>query len=275
MKRLLFLLPLVLMGGREARTLQEIMQLAATATEQQDYTTALQYYTEAETRTNDPGLVAFNKGVVFGKQGQWREAELHFRRSLADDQIPPVRRCRGLFNLGDTLVKQAGETDAKRLQTAIDCYQLVIDESRDADLANDAAHNLELTKLLWAKAITQQPPKERDPAWENPDPPEPNKTPPPTQKKKNTETGPDQADPNPDKNAKTEFSKEKKELPKEQQPASKQVPGSGGLPVINSDQLTITDVDALLERTANRLRQERQKLREESSQGDRFRPNDW
>ena len=280
MKRLRWiLLAFALCAADPVRDLKDLLREAESAVSHGDWESAERLYAEAEPQTADPGLVAFNKGVILYHRGNYRQAEAHLRRSLADAAIEPTRRTRGLFNLGDCLVKQAGDSDAKQLQQAIECYELVLAESTDADLKADAIHNLELTKLLWAKAITKQPAKNRDPEWENPDKPEP-KTPPPSPKKEETQqpaTGDSKS--KPDAKTKAEISKEKADPAKDKKETTQKVPGSGSLKVLNDDitgpPLSAEDADTALKRVAERLRKERRKLREESSQGERFRPNDW
>lgn len=280
MKRLRWtLLALALCAADPVRDLKDLLREAESAVSLGNWELAERLYAEAEPQTADPGLVAFNKGVILYRRGNYRQAEAHLRRALGDAAIEPIRRTRGLFNLGDCLVKQAGDSDAKQLQQAIECYELVLVESADADLRADAVHNLELTKLLWAKAITKQPAKNRDPEWENPEKPEP-KTPPPSPKKddgKEPETG--DAKSKPDAKTKAEIGKEKADPAKDKKETTQQVPGAGSLKVLNDDiagpPLTAEDADAALKRVAERLRKERRKIREESSQGERFRPNDW
>ena len=50
-----------------------------------------------------------------------------FRRTLGDVEFPD-RRSKSLCNLGNCLVRQAGEMDIKQLQSAIDCFEPAIRE---------------------------------------------------------------------------------------------------------------------------------------------------
>ena len=131
-----------------------------------DLESAESLYARAEERAPDPGLVAFNKGTALYNHGEFRRAELCFRRALGDADIPADRRARAMYNLGNCLVRQAGDTDVRQLQSAIDCYELAIRESSDEGIRSDAGHNLEVAKLLWAKARARRPAGERDPEWE-------------------------------------------------------------------------------------------------------------
>jgi Ca-activated chloride channel family protein len=120
-----------------------------------DYPTALKWYEQAEERSLDPGLVAFNKAAALYRLERYAEAARHYQRSLEDRQAPPLRQARGYYDLGNCLVKQAGPADAKILEQAVhsfrDCLALQPD---DSGLVADARHNLELATLLWLKART-------------------------------------------------------------------------------------------------------------------------
>lgn len=234
-------------------------------------------YAQAEERSPDPGLVAFNKGAAYYRRGDVRRAELCFRRTLGDAAISPDRQGRALYNLGNCLVRQAGESDVKLLQAAIECYERAIRESPDADVRTDAGHNLEVAKLLWARARAKRPPGERDPEWD--DPPDPKRPPPggpkpPDPGADKTGEGPRKAEPGP----KLDLGKgpESGMIPKETEQAA---PGAGNLPVLPDtgqvESLAPEDARAVLKKAAERLQRERRKLREEASQTDRPRPKDW
>lgn len=97
---------------------------------------------EAAAKTaNDPGLIAFNRGLALARLGRFREAELQFE--LCD--TPPSRLARANYNRGICLL-QRDEPDA--IRAAIECFMAVRDEP---DLATDARHNLEAAKLRWAR----------------------------------------------------------------------------------------------------------------------------
>lgn len=274
------MLALTLCGAHPTREITDRWREAEAAVTRGDWDLAGRLFTELEPLTDDPGLVAFNRGVIDYRRGNYRQAETHWRRALADAAVPPERRSNGLFNLADALVKQAGNSDAKQLQAAIECYELVLREATDDGLKSDAGHNLEVAKLLWAVAISRQPPKERDPGWENPETPERKEPPAPKpDPKKQEPPGPGDQETPAKQKTKAEPTKEKPAPGQEKKETTQQTPGSGSLKVINDDPtgpaITAEDANATLRRTADRLRRERQKLREESSQGERFRPNDW
>jgi tetratricopeptide (TPR) repeat protein len=242
-----------------------------------DWETAEAQFAQAEERSPDPGLVAFNKGSSLYRHGDFRRAELCFRRSLGDADIPAERRGRVLYNLGNCLVRQAGDTDVKALQAAIECFERTVRESPDEGVRTDAGHNLEVAKLLWAKARAKRPPNERDPEWDDrPDP----KRPPPE--------GPKPPDPGAEGNGEGPRKLEtgpKLDVGKGpeagmiQKETDKTAPGAGNLPVLPDtgqvESLAPEDARKVLEKAAKRLQEERQKLRKEAAQGDRPRPKDW
>jgi tetratricopeptide (TPR) repeat protein len=234
-------------------------------------------YSRAEERTADPGLVAFNKGAALYRRGDFRRAELCFRRTLGDAEAPADRRARALYNLGNCLVRQAGETDVKQLQAAIDCYEMALHESADDGLRSDAGHNLEIAKLLWAKARARRPPGERDPDWDDPK----SKDPPPDPTKRPEDMGGDgtgDGSKSADPIAKLDPGKGPDAGPTAKE-IEKPTPGQGNLPVLPDtdrvESLSPEDARAVLRKAADRLQRERQKLREEAAQGERPRANDW
>jgi tetratricopeptide (TPR) repeat protein len=243
-----------------------------------DLESAESLYASAEERAPDPGLVAFNKGTALYNRGDFRRAELCFRRALGDADIPADRRARALYNLGNCLVRQAGDTDVRQLQSAIDCYELALRETSDEGIRSDAGHNLEVAKLLWAKARARRPAGERDPEWDEPREP---KQPPPDPTKPPEGPGPDGTGEGPkklDTGPKLDIGKgpESGLTPKE---AEKAAPGQGNLPVLpDTDDvrsMPLEDVRAELKKNGQRLQRERQKLREEAALGERPRANDW
>lgn len=242
-----------------------------------DIETAEMLFQQAEERAADPGLVAFNKGTLLYRRGDFRRAELCFRRTLGDAAIPPDRRERALYNLGNCLVREAGETDIKLLQAAIDSFEMTLRETSDDGLRSDTSHNLEIAKLLWAKARARRPTSERDPEWDEPK----DHARPPSDPSKKEDMGTDgmgEGPKMPEPGAKLEPGKgtDPGFAPKE---TPKAVPGQGNLPVLPDTgevpSLSYEDAEAELKRAAIRLQRERQKLREEAVQGERIRANDW
>jgi tetratricopeptide (TPR) repeat protein len=252
----------------------DLVHRANRAFEQGEFGLADQLYAQAAQRTDDPGLVAFNRGVLHFQREQFREAELNFRRALEDSVIPDDRRGKAWYNLGNALVRQAGSESVAQLRSAISCYENALDALPEGDaLRDDAVYNLELAKLLWARANAERP----QPNTPNEEPPE--NTPPPRKEEK--EPGQD------DDGDKDGHSKEKErqakalekkgtEVPKESD-EKKKSPGAGRLPVLPDNSVvqrqSPEDTQANLKRIEDRLRQERLNLRREAAAGGGDR--DW
>jgi tetratricopeptide (TPR) repeat protein len=125
---------------------------------------AQQLYSAASERAEDPGQVSFNQGIAHAHQGNYREAELCFLRALDDRESPPDRRAKALYNRAVCLLNR--DTRAETYRTAIACLNACLAlEPSEGTLKADAQHNLELAKLLWGRARTQErtPPKASDP----------------------------------------------------------------------------------------------------------------
>jgi tetratricopeptide (TPR) repeat protein len=267
---------LALVAAGEPVPVADHLRAADEAFARGDWEAAELLYAQAEERSPDPGLVSFNKGAALYRRGDFRRAELCFRRAIGDAAIPAERRGRALYNLGNCLVRQAGDTDVKTLQAAIECYELSLREAPDEGVRTDAGHNLEVAKLLWAKARAKRPPGERDQDWdERKDP----RRPPPDPK--SPDPGPENSGEGP-KNIETGS---KLDVGKGKDPGlvqkevEKAAPGAGNLPVLPDtgqvETLAPEDARAVLQKAAERLQRERRKLREEAAQGDRPRPKDW
>jgi Ca-activated chloride channel family protein len=123
---------------------------------------ALADFAQAAERTTDPGQVAFNQGVALFQLGRYREAELHFRRSLND--AAGERRPRGLYNLGCALLQESRGRRASQLRQAVGCFEQALDAVAVGDaLADDLRHNLELAKRLLAQVRATSPNAEDPP----------------------------------------------------------------------------------------------------------------
>jgi tetratricopeptide (TPR) repeat protein len=126
---------------------------------QGDYARALTQYARAAATTRDPGLVAYNQGIAYYRLGQHAEAEGAFRRAMEDDAAPPSRRARALLGLGNAMFKQAGDGNVTLLARAMAAYRACLEEApTEPGLAQDARYNLELARMLWAKAHAKAPP---------------------------------------------------------------------------------------------------------------------
>jgi len=150
----------------------EMLRRGNDAASRQDYAEALRLYGQAEDRATDPGQVAFNEGVVLYRDGQFAQAEMHFR--LARQDATGRRQLWAAYNLAASLVQDAGDSDAAKLSEAVSLFEECLrhDEANEG-LAADVRHNLELAKALWSKAKTRSaPPKDNHSADDgNPNPP--------------------------------------------------------------------------------------------------------
>jgi Ca-activated chloride channel family protein len=145
---LLFLAVLLVSAGP---AVEDLLRRGNEAFAEGRFEDALGEYTRAEAAATDPGLVAFNKAAALYRLGRHREAELHYRRCL-DDAAGP-RRAGALYDLGNCLLQQAGDRDARLLQQAVACYRACRRVAGiEPSLADDAAYNQELARLLWLKA---------------------------------------------------------------------------------------------------------------------------
>ena len=112
-----------------------------------DFDAASREYALAAVGAIDPGLVAFNRGVVALQQGQYRDAESHFLAALDDRDAPAERVNAANYNLGLALLQRGGTSAVCR--AAADANERCLAGSpADGTLRSDAAHNLELAKLL-------------------------------------------------------------------------------------------------------------------------------
>jgi Ca-activated chloride channel family protein len=149
----LALLAVGLISAVPAKTVEDLVYQGNAAFERGDFATAVDYYTRAETRVVDPGLVALNKAAALYRLGRYREAELSYqccREDASGDRLVRV-----LYDLGNAIVQQAQDRDAKHLAEAIGYYEECLQRGgHDSDLAEDVRFNLKLAQALLARAKT-------------------------------------------------------------------------------------------------------------------------
>ena len=151
----------------------ELIRAGNAAVARGEYDRADDWYTAAEERTTDPGLVAFNKANALFHRERFDAAEKHYTRALDDADAPPARRAAALYNRGVCLLKQGG---LDKLRAAIDSFSRCLDLPHvDQPLVADARHNLELAKVLWvaARAKEAKKPLPNDPPPDTPPDPRP------------------------------------------------------------------------------------------------------
>jgi len=161
---------------RPDTTPEEFVRLANSAFLRGDLDAADRLYEAAEEKTTDPGLVAFNRATVLFQVGDFREAEQLYARVLGDRSCPVDRAAKALYNRGTCFLRQGGSATVYRW--AITHLEQCLESSHaDEPLRADARHNLELAKILWneSRKTTSKPESPN----ENPPPEESQNNPPP------------------------------------------------------------------------------------------------
>lgn len=164
---------------------EDLIRRANAAVIAGDAETAASLYEQAEERTDDPGLVAFNKAALLFHKGEFFAAEANYARVLEDAACPPTRAAKAWFNRGTCLLRRG--TSAAVYRSAIACFDRCLDSlGADAPLKADARKNIELAKLLWIEA-NKKAAKPDAPNEPTPEEPQPDKNP-------GTKDGNDKAD---------------------------------------------------------------------------------
>lgn len=248
----------LLLGAAPAVEVAEALRKGNEAFHQQQYKEALEWYQKAEERSIDPGLVAYNQAVAFYQLGQFREAELHFRRCLEDATGP--RAAQALYGLGNSLLLTAGPSDVQALQSAIKCYQQCRQrQDLPTDLHEPANQNLELARLLLVQALVEAAKK----------PPESGGNDKPKNPPGGSEPSPNPDGPNPTQPDPLDPSKGQAQVVDNLDPNSlgkATVPQRGKPPVIPDDSKLIPipaeDTAAYLQQVAERIWQDSQQARQ-------------
>ncbi len=280
----LFLLSGSVMGAAPATIADPILS-AQQAFENRDYSEAVRLYTLALKTTNEPSWISFNLGIVHLKQSQWALAESHFRQCLSDDSLPKDRRARAWYNLGICILKQDSQ-NLKRLSAAAEYFELALREAREQNgnaLAEDAADNLEIARMLWLKTLREKQGDQPIPDSEKPNPDPMKKTPEPKSKEDPVDSQPQKKDSTTQKGnlEPVPVPKDKKDtLPADPKESPLKKPSKGSLPVLPDQanqkiELSPEQTQEYLRQAAERIRSERQKIRQQSLSADRLRPNDW
>lgn len=111
----------------------------------------------------DPGLGAFNRAAIHFSQERYREAEIDYSRVLSDRACPPERRLRALYNRGTCRLHRApaandpAERAALAWAAAQDLAACLEMHHTDERLEGHARYNLELARILWARANRSAP----------------------------------------------------------------------------------------------------------------------
>jgi tetratricopeptide (TPR) repeat protein len=145
-------LALLLIGAAPNREVEDLIRLGNEAFARKEYASAVALYQQAEELATDPGQVSFNKAAALYHLTRYREAKECYRRCLDDGEMPPARRARALYDLGTSLLQVGEGKDATALGQAVRVLRQCLRLATDSGLADRAEHNLELARLLWAKA---------------------------------------------------------------------------------------------------------------------------
>ena len=162
------LLALLATAPGSPRGPDDLVRDGNSAAQRGEHDTAANCYSEAARFTTDPSLVAFDRGVLDLQRGRHRDAELHFLAALDDRVSPPARRDAANYNLGLALLLRGGSAAIYRAAVVANERCLAASPA-SATLAGDAAHNLELAKILLRESeirerqTTPPPPPETSP----------------------------------------------------------------------------------------------------------------
>jgi len=163
-------LPWFVIGANPAFDAADMLRQGNAAFDREEYETALNFYRQAESKIADPGWLAFNEGAALYRLSRYREAEIQYWLSRQDATGPRLHRV--LYDLGNSILRQASARDAALLERAIGFYEECLRQPElDQELANDARHNLALARelLKTAKAGTENHPNEPNRDSKRPD----------------------------------------------------------------------------------------------------------
>jgi tetratricopeptide (TPR) repeat protein len=168
---------LALLGAASLADVEDLVRQGNAAFARGDYAKAAAHYEEAEARSTDPGLVAFNKATALFEDGQYDEAAKHYWLCLGDAGAEaerllrrepgaalPDRVCKAagprlakvLYDLGNCELQRSKGTDGEALAWAAILYgECLRAKPVDSSLRDDARHNLEVARDL----LVLHPPK--------------------------------------------------------------------------------------------------------------------
>lgn len=270
--RWLLLLGLVGVLAAESTPPEPDERAALVALREGDWDRAESILARLADHTLDPGQVAFLQGAILAHRGDYRGAELHYRRVLDDTACPQDRAARAWYNCGICLLRRGSDLTLTR--DAITCFERSLPLA-DPDLAVDVRHNLEVAKLLWAQARANRPnpPRPNDPS-SSPESNPPGSEPDPPMPSKDGSEGPGTAQVGkvtPERG--TPQGNEKPVATAQPQP------GAGTLPVLldmdRPQALSAEDTQAYLKRVAERLTRERKATARMLAGPERPHVRDW
>jgi hypothetical protein len=287
MRKLHFLtlgLALMLVGAAPVQelTVEELLRQGNEAFARGDYAAAVAAFGQAEDLTDDPGQAAFNKAAALyrmavqsGRDGErvklLAEAGQNYRWCLEDAE--GSRRWAALFGLGNSLLQQHPAGGTRVLFDAVACYEQVL-AAADAEpsLKNDARHNLELARLLWAKQRKESDPNQNKPQDNDPQTPPKPQDPPRTQ----SDQGADHATGTPQDGGdkvRVDLKPGEKPVPVEEAAA-----GARPLPPVpetDAESLSVDDAKEHLKRALKKIRDEKLEFQQRGAQPPARGVKDW
>jgi tetratricopeptide (TPR) repeat protein len=265
--RVLLFLPCLAALGAASGPSDDWLRRGNAAFARQDYDEALSCYAQAESGTTDPGAVAFNEAAVLYRLNRFAEAEKYYRRCLDNARGP--RRPLALFNLGNCLLQQADEKKLDAFAQAVKSYEECLQQTGlSPALRGRAENNLELARLLWQKARSEETPKQAGNKEQKNREPKANK--------KNPDDGGEDSQKGPQNPQDGKGDPTRKDGRKGDN--DKQGAGKGNLATLPDNEqlvpMTVQETRALLEEWSERLRQERQ-ARQRMTAPPAGRVKDW
>jgi tetratricopeptide (TPR) repeat protein len=194
---LLVVAGLAVVGAAPGQEVLDLLRQGNAAYARGGFAEAAAFYQQAEERTTDPGLVAFNKAAAYYGRGKYAEAEEQYWLCLGDAgpkvarhlqrdpgrDLPPAL-CRGagprlarvLYNVGNCLLQRSEGTAGDLVQEAAVCFDHCTRlHGIGTELRADARHNLELAREL--VRLHPSPPRDQSDPKHGEEDPQPKETP--------------------------------------------------------------------------------------------------
>jgi tetratricopeptide (TPR) repeat protein len=289
----LALAAVLLVGAAPDPEAEDLVRRGNAAFARGDFAEAAGLYQQAEERTTDPGLVAFNKAAALYSEKEYDRAEGHYwlclgdagprvqrwlQKSPGEDLPADLRRDAGprlsrvLYNLGNCLLQRSQGKDADLVEQAAVLYDhsLRLGDG-GATLRADARHNLELAKEFLR--LNPRPPK-KDQSSTNPkeDGQKPKKD------RQGSDSGEDGTDPNRDRTG-SKPTDQRPDGSEDPQATNERRPGKGNLePLADDDKLptmSSADADRYLQVAVERILKERRDYQEKTAGKPSSHVQDW
>jgi tetratricopeptide (TPR) repeat protein len=289
----LALAALLLVGAAPDREAEDLVRRGNAAFGQGNFAEAAQFYQQAEERTTDPGLVAFNKATALYSEKKYDEAEAHYWLCLGDagprverrlqefpgkDLPAKLRRAAGprlsrvLYNLGNCLLQRSQGKDADLVEQAAVLYDHCLRlGDGGATLRANARHNLELAKEFLR--LNPRPPKKDKSSSDSPED---------NQKPKKDRSGSDSSEDGTDPNRDRTGSKPADQHPdgsEDPRATDERRPGKGNLEPLRDDDkvpdISSADADSYIQAAVDRILKDRRDYQEQPTGKSSSHVQDW